>query len=273
MRIESKEEVVKSSSNQGLLDEAHEKLKQGKYLAANENFDMILKNDYENSKAHIGKLLIELAIKEEADLINIDTPLTKFDNFKNGLKYADATYADKLIKYNNNIIRRLNSIKKEKELKKEQSSNVYYEEAIELKIKAKTSEDYYKAMAKFGIISDYKDSMFQQAECYKLATHLSKKQYGNITLWFVLNFFSIFISNYLGIIGAIFAFLANNEKKNNNEKKAKRRLRTSKVWFVLGVFFLIVIYIIIPLLSVLFSLSLELSRIFILYDRIIEILS
>ena len=81
-------------------------LEEGNWQRADEFFERVLDINPEHAPAYIGKLLAELKIKNEADLVNHIKQLDNMLNYKRALRFADERYKAKVTGYNQTILSR-----------------------------------------------------------------------------------------------------------------------------------------------------------------------
>ena len=74
-------------------------LEDGDWEKANGAYDRVLSAEPENAMAYIGKLCVELHIKHENELLDYNSPITEFGNYKRALQFADNNYRKSLINY------------------------------------------------------------------------------------------------------------------------------------------------------------------------------
>ena len=78
-------------------------LEDEEWKQADEYFDWVLDIDPEHAPAFLGKLCVELKIKDEANLANRVKPLDNMRNYQRALRFADACLSKKLEGYNQAI--------------------------------------------------------------------------------------------------------------------------------------------------------------------------
>jgi len=79
-------------------------LDDGDTKQANEYFDRVLDTDPEYAPAYVGKLCIELGMKDERELASNRNELTEYSNFQKALRFADDEYKAKLNRYNQIVV-------------------------------------------------------------------------------------------------------------------------------------------------------------------------
>ena len=102
--------------NDPLLERAFLFLEDGDWDKADEYCERVLDANPKNAAAYVGKLCAELKIKNEADLANQKRLLDDMPNYKKALRFADTSYHDKLVEYNQAINDRI--IEEQERLKK-----------------------------------------------------------------------------------------------------------------------------------------------------------
>ena len=151
---ESKKQTIDVSNLQvnasiaPLLKRAFMFLRDGEWDKAFEYCEKVLDSDPENSKAYVGRLLSELHIKTEEELVDSKESFSQKDNFNKALQFADEEYKKVLLNLN--------------------SENIY-RQAKKSYTSAHTEEDFKKAKAIFVTISGYKDADELAEDCIKKA--------------------------------------------------------------------------------------------------------
>ncbi len=82
---------------------AFSSLKNADWDEADDLLDQVLATDPTNAKAYIGKLMIDMRIKNESDLGTQNKTFNTDPNFQKALQYADDKYREKLEKYVNEV--------------------------------------------------------------------------------------------------------------------------------------------------------------------------
>jgi hypothetical protein len=88
-----------------LMDRGNLALEDSKWKEADEYFDKVLDIDAKYAPAYIGKLCVELKVRNEADLANYKEPLDAraSPNYQKALRFADTNYHAKVSGYNQGI--------------------------------------------------------------------------------------------------------------------------------------------------------------------------
>ena len=169
---------------QPLIDRAFLCLEDGEFGKADNLLEQALNSDPRNASAYVGKLMCELMVKNENDLVLAAAPFEDISFFNRAIQFADDEYRRRLEGYNLSVIERLEEERIEK----------IYQKALTNKQKADTKEYFQKVSDLFRSISGYKDANTQAEECDELAKITQKQD--------TLKLIAIIIS--LLVIGVIF---------------------------------------------------------------------
>ena len=152
-----------------LLERAYIFLEDGDFSKADEYIEKVLDLEPKNASAYIVKLLIDLKVKDQADLSKQATPniLTENPNFIKAHKYGDEKLVSELDAHVNAIKNRIKS-------EEESTPQGKYKKATELLATAVTSDDFLKAANIFQSLNTYKDANVLAAKCIKNA-EIAKK--------------------------------------------------------------------------------------------------
>ena len=123
-------------------------LADGEWSKATDYFEKVLDADPENSRAYVGRLLSELHIIKEEQLVDSPEIFSDKDNYKKALQFADDTYRKKLIEY---------------------STENIYRKAKKAFSSARTENDYKEANLAFVSIKGYKDADILSDKCQEKA--------------------------------------------------------------------------------------------------------
>ena len=140
-----------------LLKRAYISLEDGEFKKADNLLERVLDLDPENATAYVGKLLSELRLEQESELIRSEQSLTENINFQRALRFADEDYRNVLEGYNQKIIDRLEIQRKE----------AVYQEALQQK-RSNNRSSLQKAFTLFQSIPGYKESNVLAEECQML---------------------------------------------------------------------------------------------------------
>jgi hypothetical protein len=86
-----------------LIRRAFNALKNAEWDEADDLLDQVLQNDPATAKAYIGKLMIDMRIKNESDLGTQNKTFNTTEYFRKAIQYADDKYREKLEKYVNEV--------------------------------------------------------------------------------------------------------------------------------------------------------------------------
>jgi len=157
-------------------------LKDGEFKKANRCFAQVHEQDIQNAKAYIGKLCIELNIKNEEELPNakgikklfsttVIRSLSEMPNFQKALKFADNIYRIQLNGYEEAFQERL-EWEKQQEYEKIYTETVEKMRSLDRQSKIETSyaaisikENYTNLYGVFKSLEGYKDTESLTEEC------------------------------------------------------------------------------------------------------------
>jgi alpha-tubulin suppressor-like RCC1 family protein len=153
-------------SQRPLLERAFVCLEIRDFEKADELIEKALNINPKDPHAYIGKLMAELKISKETNLVNAKQPLENYDNYRLAVKFADPQYKKVLESVNKSIIERLEKGKKER----------IYQEATNMKRESKNEDDFRCAANLFKSIKGYKDAEILAEECEKQALEVIYQQ-------------------------------------------------------------------------------------------------
>jgi hypothetical protein len=145
-----------------LLERAFLCLEIGDFTKGEDLLEQVLNIDPKNSKAYIGKLMVDLEITNESLLSESVELLEDYDNFQLAIRFSDEEYKKTLEGYNLSIIERLEDERKEN----------LYQEALKKKENSWKTEDFQDAANIFTQIKGYKDSDYLAEECLILSNEI-----------------------------------------------------------------------------------------------------
>ena len=137
-----------------LLRRAHLFLEDGEFDSADEYAEKVLDIDPECAEAYVVKLLVELRLKKQSDLPQYKTPISTSNNYQKAIRFASSKYREELEGYNNAIIKRAETARKDG----------IYANGVE----AMRYHHYDEAIASFQNILSYKDSAQRIEDCKRL---------------------------------------------------------------------------------------------------------
>ena len=152
-----KETFVVSGGNTNvapLLERAFMFLEDADWANADEYCEKVLDLDPKNAEAYLGKLMAELRVRKQEELVNCEQPFDKSNNYQKSIRFADNTLATTLNKYVEKIKQRNENDRKER----------IYNESIK-KINSEYIDEIEKAINQFKQIADWKDSQEQILIC------------------------------------------------------------------------------------------------------------
>ena len=128
----------------------------GEFEDADNAFEKALDQNSKNANAYLGKLMVNLRVKNEEELIAYPRPFNENKYFKYAIRWADTNFARKLNGYIDRINDRIESERKDAVLK----------QACEM-IGGEDIAVYQKAIALLESISPWKESKERIEECYR----------------------------------------------------------------------------------------------------------
>lgn len=147
-----------------LLERAFMFLEDGDWQSADEYCEKVLDQDPKCARAYLGKLMAEIKVKEQADLINSDEPFDKSNNYAKAIRFGDPELAAYLETCTTTI----------KERNETRRLNTIYAKGIALLEKAKDEGHFREAAEVFLQIPHWKDSQKLADECIEKAETLRK---------------------------------------------------------------------------------------------------
>ena len=158
-----------------LLRRAFMFLEDGDWKSADEYCEKVLDREPENADAYLGKLMVQLRVKNKKDLASCKEPFEQISSYQKIMRYGDEQLKKLLQSYCEQIKAQIKEDKKGKiyraadGIMKAAVSNgnkSTYEERI---------EQCKKAKEMFALIPDYLDSEQKMEECIKAIETLEKK--------------------------------------------------------------------------------------------------
>lgn len=165
----AQETVVVQSATSGnasaLVKRGFLALEDEEWAKADEFFEQALNQNAEDAQAYLGKLLAELQVKKQEELIECKESFENMSNYQKAVRFADDRLKNELQEYINVINTKIKD-KKTKEV---------YASAMQKMNTAKKKEDYISAQELFDKISHYKDSVELSEKCKMLADETEKE--------------------------------------------------------------------------------------------------
>ncbi len=93
------EKEITQANNISDVEKGYTYLELKEWKKAKEIFDFAIVNNDNKARAYIGRLLAKLKLSDLIGLSSVNKTLTKFDDFKMAVKYADDNYKEQLKKY------------------------------------------------------------------------------------------------------------------------------------------------------------------------------
>jgi len=179
----AKETVVISSGNANvtaLLKRVFMFLEDGEFKRADDFCEQVLNIDAENAQAYLGKLMSELEVGKQEDLLDCKDPFDDNNNYKKALKYSD----DKLSAVLKGYISHINDRNEKERLE------AIYNRGISSMQSARNETEYKNAAAIFRQIPNYRDASVKIEECLEQAEIARKDAIYNQAKY-IMNSYSI----------------------------------------------------------------------------------
>ena len=164
----AKETVVVHSATSGnasaLVKRGFLALEDGEWEKADEFFEQALNQNAEDAQAYLGKLMAELKVSKEENLIECKEPFENMSNYQKAVRFAD-----------NNLKKTLQSyVLSISERNKLEQTRITYASAMQKMKTATTEERFLDAATEFESISEYKNSKELAEECRQKAENAWK---------------------------------------------------------------------------------------------------
>ena len=165
-----KETVVVQNASSGnasaLVKRGFLALEDGEWEKADEFFEQTLNQNAEDAQAYLGKLMAELKVSKQDNLIECREPFENMSNYQKALRFADDNLKKTLKGYVLSISER----------NKLEQTRTTYASAMQKMKTATTEERFLAAATEFESISDYKNSKELAEECRQKAENAWKEE-------------------------------------------------------------------------------------------------
>ena len=163
-----KETVVVNNSNNTapLLERAFMFLEDGDWNSADEYCEKVLDLDPKNAQAYLGKLMSELRVRRQEELVNCEQPFDKLNNYQKAIRFADGNLRITLEDYIRIIVER-NEI---------QIRTNIYNQAIDMMNSANTEDEFASSAELFGSIIEFNDSKELKEKCLNKLEELKQER-------------------------------------------------------------------------------------------------
>lgn len=172
---ETKKETVVVNTNSAttapLLQRVFMFLEDGNWTSADEYCEKVLDLEPQNALAYVGKLMSQLKVHKQGELINCAEPFDNNGYYQKAIRFADEALRNALTGYVSSI----------KERNKTNMLNDTYNRAMTAKNSADTEESYKRAAAIFETILDWKDAEAQFKDCLEKAEESRKDKLYNLS--------------------------------------------------------------------------------------------
>jgi len=165
-----KETVVVQSASSGnasaLVKRGFLALEDGEWERADEFFEQALNQNAEDAQAYLGKLMAEIKVSKQDNLIECKEPFENMSNYQKAVRFADDNLKKTLKSYVLSISER----------NKLEQTRTTYASAMQKMKTATTEERFLAAATEFESISDYKNSKELAEECRQKAENAWKEE-------------------------------------------------------------------------------------------------
>lgn len=159
LKAQTKTVISAGTNTAALIKRAFIFLEDRNWNNADEYFEKVLDEDPENAMAYLGKMMIELQVSTQEDLVNCHSPFDTSSYYEKTLRYADPTLKNTLTGYITTI----------NERNEHNRLEGLYNEAKALMDSADDEDSYIEAAEKFDDISDYLNSAELAEKCRNAA--------------------------------------------------------------------------------------------------------
>ena len=198
-----KEKVAgnKNADIEPLLKRAFIFLEDSDWKSANEYCERALDIDPENAYAYLGKLLIELKVRNPEALKEQTKPFDDNSNYQKAIRFADEKLKVTLEDYVEHI-------------KKIKCDSIYIH-AKNAMSEANTERAYKKAATLFESISDYQDSSILAQSCHEKAEHIAKRvAERNKKMWSIITYAMCAVIAVFAVINVLNTVIVPNIENN-----------------------------------------------------------
>lgn len=137
-----------------LLERAFLFLEDGDFETADEYCEKVLDQDPRNVRAYLGKLMVDMHVNKQEELISCGAYLEENGNYQKALRFADGEQAEMIKGY---------------------ALQAKYDYATNLMVHAQRETEFQNAAMLFSQISDYKDASQRQEQCLISAEEARKE--------------------------------------------------------------------------------------------------
>lgn len=160
-----KETVVASGNIAPLLKRTFMFLEDGEFDRADALCEQVLNQDPENAQAYVAKLMAELNVQKQEDLMNCEKPFDDKYNYQKAIRFGDEALKSTLTGYIEYISTRNENTR----------IDGIYVQAVSILESAKTIQPLKKAATLFNSIAPYKDATKLEKKCYENIKLLEEK--------------------------------------------------------------------------------------------------
>lgn len=151
-----------SASTEALLKRVFLFLEDGNWASANAYCESCLDRDPELAEAYLGKLMVELRVKNREQLATLAEPIDSNGNYQKAMRFGDEVFRQTLSGYNKKILEHKEFERQQKEMKRQKD---IYTRANNLMQSAKTEKAFLDAAQIFETVSDFQDAALLAQDC------------------------------------------------------------------------------------------------------------
>ena len=151
-----------SASTEALLKRVFLFLEDGNWASANAYCESCLDRDPELAEAYLGKLMVELRVKNREQLATLAEPIDSNGNYQKAMRFGDEVFRQTLSGYNKKILEHKEFERQQKEMKRQKD---IYTRANNLMQSAKTEKAFLDAAQIFETVSDFQDAALLALDC------------------------------------------------------------------------------------------------------------
>ena len=141
-------------------------LEDGEWDSANEYCEKVLDQEPKNAQAYLGKLMAELKVKEQSELIQLEEPFDNNNNYTKIIRFGD----NDIISFIENCTTTI------KERKETHRKTLIYTNAKNIFDTTKSEEEFLKAAKLFESISGFKNADEMSKQAFEKADSLKRKR-------------------------------------------------------------------------------------------------
>lgn len=173
-----------ASAEEAYLERGFLALEDKNFSQAESFFENVLNLNPHNSQAYFGKLMVEMRISKQEQILTSSIPLKEYANFEKAVRFADQQLKTTLLQYEGsvkNTIDEQKRIAKEKaRLEQQKKVEQEYKNLKQNKFYAKTNEDWLELYNKFSLMKSIENAQIDAYECLNNLTFNNCEELENI---------------------------------------------------------------------------------------------